>query len=175
VTQPDGSRREHGDEEVPPRLAELASLFGDDGPADVDELDGPVHWPSLSADLASAEWESLRTWLAHFVRRFPTQTRIPECWWQHNELVEAFAALRDYERASFASTAPATAAVEWHRAFRDMESRWENWIKRFRCSHDPTAHDVPAPDDALPPGWDDRVAADAQRRRQAELAAALRG
>jgi len=171
MTPADGCERDDGG--PPSRLSELASLFGDNESADVDELDGPVHWPSLSADLTAAEWESLRIWVAQFLRRFPTQTRIPECWWQHNELVEALAALRDYERACFVSTAPATAAVEWHRAFRDMESRWENWIKRFRCSHDPAAHDVPAFNDAPPPGWNDWVAADAQRRRQAELASAL--
>jgi hypothetical protein len=86
----------------------------------------------------------------------------------HNELVEAFVALRDHERACFSTTAPLTAAVDWHRAFRDMESRWEVWIKRFRCGHDLFSHDRATPDSRPPEGWSDWVAADTRRRDRLE-------
>lgn len=41
---------------------------------------------------------------------------VPACRYRHNHLVEALAALRDYERGCFAATAPPTAAVDWQPA-----------------------------------------------------------
>jgi hypothetical protein len=147
-----------------PQLAALAALFGPDGPPDLDELDPPVHWPTLSAGDAAAAWESLRRWVLSFQHRFATQTRLPDCWWRHNELVETLAALRDHERACYAPTAPPTAAVEFHRAFRDLEARWDTWIRRLRCAHDPSAHHRVALDLTAPAGWADWVTADTHRR-----------
>jgi hypothetical protein len=127
----------------------------------------------MPADEAKAEWESLRGWVENFRSRFPHSVKIPNCWYLHSDLVEALSALRDYERSSFSSTAPPTAAVEWHRAFRDMESRMEGWIKRFTCTVPGRGH-TPAPVNDLPPeGWDDFVRDDAAARRARQIAVAL--
>ena len=104
------------------------------------EPGGPLHWPSTSPDDAALEGDTLRTWVADLAVRFPGASHIPDCWWKHNDLVEAFAALRDYEQHCYADSSPLSGAVEWHRAFRDLEDRWTVWIKRFRCGHDPSAH-----------------------------------
>jgi hypothetical protein len=58
------------------------------------------------------------------VARFHIDSRvIPPCWEQHNGMVEALAALRDHERDCYAETAPPSAAVDWLRAFREIEAR----------------------------------------------------
>lgn len=99
-----------------------------------DESGAPVYWPTLTAEEAEDEWPALREWVDQLLIRFPHCARVPQCWWRHNDLVELFSALRDHERASFASTASAAAATDWHRAFRDVELRAEMWIRRFTCS-----------------------------------------
>jgi hypothetical protein len=125
----------------------------------------PIHWPSLTAEEAEQEWDELRRWVERLRVRFPNLTRLPDCWWQHNDLVEILAALRDYERACFTTTAPATAAVEWHRALRDMEIRMEIWIKRFTCTVPGRGHTLPDHHDAAPEGWAEFVERDVGRRR----------
>lgn len=37
------------------------------------------------------------------------------------------------ERLSFAATAPPAAAVDWQRAWRDIESRLRAWTAELRC------------------------------------------
>jgi hypothetical protein len=117
-------------------LAELTSrLSATDADADFDECDGPIYWPTRDRDQAEFDWPALAAWVDRLRARFPHMTaRIPDCWYRHNDLVEALLALRDHERVSYSNTAPASAAVEWHRAFRDMEARWDTWIKRFTCT-----------------------------------------
>ena len=115
-------------------LTELTSRLSADG-GDFDEFEGPIYWPTREAEQAEFDWPALAAWVNRLRARFPHVTaRIPDCWYRHNDLVEALLALRDHERVSYSSTAPASAAVEWHRAFRDMEARWETWIKRFTCT-----------------------------------------
>jgi hypothetical protein len=116
------------------QLVALAHGLRNDLVEDAEALPHPIHWPSLTAEEAEQEWDELCRWVHRLCARFPNLTRVPDCWWQHNDLVEILSALRDYERACFTSTAPATAAVEWHRALRDMEIRMEIWIKRFTCT-----------------------------------------
>lgn len=135
---------------------------GEEGEEPAEEFDasaGPVYWPSLTAEEAEPEWESLRDWLERLRSRFPHAIRIPPCWWHHNDLVELLSALRDFERACFAPTAPPTAAVEWHRAFQDIEKRMDMWIKRFACAVPGREHPEPSS------GWDEFILADAQARR----------
>jgi hypothetical protein len=128
----------------------------------------PIHWPSLIPGEAAEEWEALRQWVEALRIRFPHAVRLPNCWWQHNDLVEALSALRDHERASYADTASATGPVDWHRAFRDIEQRLEVWIKRLGCTSD-RGHQPPAqPVDTTPDGWADYVKADVRRRKQSK-------
>ena len=149
-------------------LTELSARLSAEG-GDFDEFDGPVYWPTRDADRAEWDWPSLAHWVGRLRARFPNMTaRIPDCWYLHNDLVEALLALRDHERVSYATTAPGSAAVEWHRAFRDMEARWDSWIRRFGCAvpgrgHEPLDLDSPPPD-----GFAEFVAADLDRRRTDE-------
>jgi hypothetical protein len=150
------------------QLVALAKGLRNDLDDDSGELPHPIHWPSLTAEEARQEWDELRRWVRQLRARFPNITRLPECWWQHNDLVEILAALRDYERACFSPTAPATAAVEWQRALRDMEIRMEIWIKRFTCTVPGRGHTTPDyVADIAPDGWAESVRCDVNRRRNA--------
>jgi hypothetical protein len=144
----------------------LANTLSQSGLGNVDETPSPIWWPGLKPDEAKQEWNDLRQWVAQLRARFPNALRLPECWWQHNDIVEVLAALRDFERACFTPTSPPTAAVEWQRALREMEIRIELWIKRFSCGVPGRDHDVLESDDAPPPGWDEFLEQDEQRRRE---------
>lgn len=102
--------------------------------ADVDAAASPTCWTRLTADEAAEEWPALRAWAEQLQRRFPHALRLPTCWWKHNDLVEILAALRDHERGAYASSATPSSAIDWHRAFREVEARMEIWIKRFGCA-----------------------------------------
>jgi hypothetical protein len=119
-----------------------------------------IYWPTIIAAETEKEWRALRHWVERLYVRFPHAGRVPPCWWQHNDLVELLSALRDYERASFAPEAPPTAAVEWHRAFRDIETRLEMWVKRLDCALVGREHASLITDE----GWDAFIAGDVQAR-----------
>lgn len=125
----------------------------------------PVHWPSLKADEAAEEWDALREWVERLRVRFPHALRLPDCWWQHNDLVEILAALRDCERACYAATSAATGPIEWHRALRDVEPRVEAWTKRFGCAVTGRGHESVSQPASEPPGWQQHVEADINRRQ----------
>ena len=149
--------------------AAIEALFGADGPPDFDDIDGPLCWPKLHAADAPEAWTELRQWVEQLVERFShlDHHAIPNCWWRHNGHVEALVALRDHERMCYSDSSPATAGVEWHRAFRDIETRLREWTSTLACG---SAHDLrPRPDrvtDALE--WETFVAADTRRRAQAQ-------
>jgi hypothetical protein len=117
------------------RVAALASLFDGEGPAELDEITGPLHWPDLSASELTYEWDSLRRWVEELMERFEHLDHhiIPRCWFRHNGHVEALAALRDQERVNYGETASGTAGVDWHRAFRDVEARLRDWTAQLAC------------------------------------------
>ena len=117
------------------RVAALAGLFDADGSPELDEITGPLHWPDLSTVELSSEWVSLCTWVEKLMERFEHLDHhvIPRCWFRHNGHVEALAALRDQERVNYGETAPGTAAVDWHRAFRDIEARLRDWTGQLAC------------------------------------------
>jgi hypothetical protein len=154
-----------------------AELFG--GGIDFAELAEafrqPMFWPDLPAEIAAREWDELRRWVQRIVERFAWDSHVlPACWWRHNHIVEALAALRDHERGSYARSAPPSAAVEFHRALRDIEERLRFWTTELRCeaSHDRSHdHSRVLSDD----GWQEWIATDTQRRHEAQIAAALDG
>ncbi len=120
----------------------LSQLFapGEDFGALAAATDPPLHWPSLDPDQAGTEWPALHAWVTQLQHRFPEMVRLPACWYRHNGLVETLAALRDHEHASYATTAAPTAAVGWHTAFHEIETRLRAWIADLRCGGDPTWH-----------------------------------
>ena len=125
---------------------------------------GTVLWPILTTDEATEEWPKLLAWVELLRVRFPNALRLPDCWWQHNDLVEALSALRDCERACYAPDAPSTGPVDWHRAFRDMEARMEVWIRRFTCTVPGRGHPPAEPNSQHPAGWQQHVDADLATR-----------
>jgi hypothetical protein len=156
------------------RRSAFAALFGADGPPDFDDLSGPLHWEDLTPGEAGVAWPELRCWVEHLVVRFSHLDHhvIPACWWRHNGHVEALAALRDHERVSYAETAPATAAVEWHRALRDIEAMLRDWTGQHGCGAAHNDRDR----QLRPPGpveWDQFVRTDLESRQRAAIDAAL--
>jgi len=137
---------------------------------------GPVWWPRLIASDACQEWRELRVWVERLVDRFGLDVRaVPPCWYRHNGLVEALAALRDCERACYAPTASPAGGVEWLRALRDTERFCRDAAARTGCSaneHRPDPARAWQTDDAE---WEIFVHADAQARANAPIAIALGG
>ncbi len=142
---------------------------------DFADIPAPTHWPSLPSTDAASEWDELRTWVEALQGRFVHLDHhvIPRCWWRHNDHVEALAALCDHERSSFASTAPATAPVDWFRALRDITALLKTWTADLGCG---ATHTEPplAPRPVEGPEWDRFVAADVARRCEAEIDQAAR-
>ena len=165
---------EHDDQMRAGRMSALAKLYEADGPPDLDEVTGPTFWPDLSPAEAREEWAALRSWVEQLIERFGHLDHhvIPRCWFRHNGHVEALAALRDQERVNYADTAPATAGVEWHRAFQTIEARLRDWTGQLGCgaTHEPRIR-PPRPLD--PDEWEQFVDDDASRRDRHALAVAL--
>lgn len=150
--------------------AALEALFGADGPPDFDDLTGPLSWSQIPAPEASQAWAELRDWVEQLLERFPhlDHHAVPVCWWRHNGHVEALAALRDHERMCYSESSPPTAAVEWHRAFRDIEARLREWTSTLACGsvHDPRTRLARPTDTAT---WEGFVAEDTRRRADSQL------
>ena len=148
-------------------LGEL--MFGSYDDREIDEIPGATYWPEVLAVEAAAQWEELRNWVEQLQERFSHLDHhvVPRCWWQHNEHVEALSALRDHERSSFASTAPATAPVDWFRALRDVTALLRSWTGDLCCG----ATHQGSPTRASPPAvgeWKRFVQDDVERRKGRE-------
>jgi hypothetical protein len=143
---------------------ELDALFAAGGPPDFDDIAGPMHWPTATLDTNQA-WGDLRRWVEQLVERFSHLDHhvIPLCWWRHNGHVEALIALRDHERMCYSDNSPPSAAVEWHRAFRDVEARLREWTSNLACgsTHDPRARTARGTDEGA---WAEFIDADSRRR-----------
>jgi hypothetical protein len=99
------------------------------------QLAGPVHWPSLTETELLQAFADLRDWVEQLVDRFAIEVRvIPPRWYRHNGMVEALSALRDHERMSFSEHGSPTDAVDWFRAFREIEMRLTDVAARSQCS-----------------------------------------
>jgi hypothetical protein len=145
-------------------------MFGAYDDHDLDEIPGATHWPDVLAVEAAAQWGELRAWVEQLQERFSHLDHhvVPRCWWRHNEHVEALSALRDHERSSFATTAPATAPVDWFRALRDVTALLRSWTGDLSCG---AAHQD-SPTRASPPAvteWERFVQADVERRKEQEM------
>lgn len=131
---------------------------------------GPVHWPSLPAEVAEQAWVELRVWVEDLVDRFALDVRtVPPCWFRHPGIVAALSALRDHERASFTPDASAAAAVDWFRALREVEYRLGEWAARTQCSVREHRDDPARTWRTDEVDWAAVVTADVAAREQAEI------
>jgi hypothetical protein len=153
-----------GRPDPPSPLAVLRETARESHKNDPHPTEGTVLWPILTTVEAIEEWPKLLAWVELLRVRFPNAVRLPDCWWQHNDLVEALSALRDYERACYAPHASSTAPVDWHRAFRDIEARIEVWIRRFTCTVPGRGHPPAEANSDLPAGWQQHLDADLATR-----------
>jgi hypothetical protein len=130
-----------------------------------DDIPSATHWPSVPPHAARQQWESLRGWVDRLRQRFECLDHhvIPDCWWLHNQHVEALAALRDHESVSYALLAPATSPMDWIRAVRDTAALLRSWTSDMACgsSHQPRiANQSRFDQDA----WEDHLHRDIARR-----------
>jgi hypothetical protein len=88
-----------------------------------------IRWRDLPADLAPAEWQTLRDWVEWVTVRFdvPVST-IPNCWWKHPALVEELSALHVAWRTAYDKQDTGLGPVMW------ME-RWHNAKSRLRAAY----------------------------------------
>jgi hypothetical protein len=151
-------------------VALLAAMFSGSAGTSLDQVAGPRLWPAVTAEEATERWVELREWVAELIRRFEHLDHhvIPLCWWRHNSHVEALMALRDHERMSYSDSSPPSAAVEWHRAFRDIEARLREWTSTLACGshHDPRSRPIRNIDEDE---WARFVAEDAKHRASSHV------
>jgi hypothetical protein len=102
-----------------------------------DDNQPPIHWPTLGAIPAAREWTVLGTWVDEMRSRYPGLDSyvVPACWYTHESLVSALQALKDHERVAYAATSPGSAAVDWHRALRDLSALLRQFTADLRCDH----------------------------------------
>jgi hypothetical protein len=151
-------------------LEHLRDIIGVPIDDDFADIPTPTHWPRLASADAADEWNQLRAWVESLCRRFSHLDHhvIPRCWWRHNGHVEALAALRDHERASFSDTAPATGPVDWFRALRDITALLKAWTADLGCG---ASHQTP-PTPVRPindKGWQTFVTEDTTVRQEQEI------
>lgn len=138
------------------------------------EVKCPIHWPSLSVARASEEWVTLRHYVDDLRARYPYDLdahAVPNCWYAHESHVMALQALRDYERVAYDPSSPASGAVDWHRAYRDVVALLRTFTANIRCSeeHVPSRL-IPALDEKF---FAEFVALDIARRRREAIDRAL--
>lgn len=140
------------------------------------ETRGPIHWPTVSPLDAEREWPALRAWVDDLRKRYPEDLDhhvIPSnCWFSHESHVVALQALRDHERIAYDPNSPASSAVDWHRAYRDVVALLRDLTSHLRCT--PTEHFLARPIPAIDEeAFDGFVAEDIARRRREAIDRAL--
>lgn len=132
-----------------------------------EEVEAPLHWPSLAALNAQREWPKFSEWVGELRDRYKGLDSyvVPACWYEHESLVVALQALKDHERVAYATSSPGSAGMEWHRALRDMSALLRQFTADLRCDH--------GPDCATRERFDDFVAQDIARRRRRAATVAL--
>jgi hypothetical protein len=147
----------------------LRQLFGADDSEPISEIPGATQWQDIASSDAITEWADLRSWVELLQARFSHLNHhiIPRCWWRHNEHVEALVALRDHERSSFSDSAPATAALDWFRALRDVTALLRAWTAECSCGADHREEPTRWPK-SDPAEWESFVRSDVEHRLERE-------
>jgi hypothetical protein len=85
-----------------------------------EQLNPPVDWPRLSADLACAEWEALADWVEAVLVGWYELTRaeLPDCWALHRPVVLELSWLRTTHREAYLPSASGHLAADWHTRWR---------------------------------------------------------
>jgi hypothetical protein len=114
------------DASAPSSFTERIARFASDAS---NEPRPPLHWPTMTRDEAAKQWPELLDWVERFRGRYEVfdEKILPPCWYQHPCYVGALQALRDFERVAYTKSAPGSAGVDWHRAFRDIEMLITRW------------------------------------------------
>jgi hypothetical protein len=112
-----------------PATASFIERIARFGPDTSDEARAPLHWPTLTPELAVQEWPGLLDWVEGLRERYEAfdEKILPPCWYQHACYVSALQSLRDFERVAYSKSAPGSAGVDWHRALRDIEMLITRW------------------------------------------------
>ncbi|MDF2506215.1 MAG: hypothetical protein K0Q52_74 [Microbacterium sp.] len=105
-----------GSEEVERLLAEQLGFDPFDRHTPSDIIGGDtINWRTLTSADAAAVWEALREWVEWFTTRYsvPVST-VPDCWWQHGQLVEELSALHAAHNAAFDPSDTGFGPIGWH-------------------------------------------------------------
>ncbi|WP_439593809.1 hypothetical protein [Microbacterium sp.] len=90
------------------------------GQVDRDESSEPIaadiiNWRYLSSGEAGQVWADLRDWVEWFTVRYHVPPSIvPNCWWQHEQLVEELTALYTAHVVSFDDADTGLGPIGWH-------------------------------------------------------------
>ncbi|HVC13228.1 MAG TPA: hypothetical protein VND62_00035 [Acidimicrobiales bacterium] len=159
-----------------PNASPLSKLYEPEGPADLDELTGPVYWPDLTQGEARQEWASLRTWVEPLCERFPHL--------DHHVIPAAGSSTpvmsKPSRRSATRSESPTPRSLlapprsTWHRAFQLTEARLRDWTGQLPCgaTHESRTRQSQPID---PTEWEQFVTEDATRRAHHAIASALDG
>jgi len=148
-----------------------SDAFGDD---DLADIPAATSWPAITSTDARLAWDELLAWVTALQERFAQLDHhvVPHCWWRHNGHVELLVALRDHERSSFSTSAPATAPIDFFRAFRDATALLRTFTAELSCAR---AHEEQTvrPRPIATEEWESFVAADVARRQECEIESAV--
>lgn len=78
-------------------------------------LGDATDWRSMDDIQARDEWIALRKWVEWFAIRYDVPvSAVPNCWWQHAQLVEELSALHCSHRAAFDPADTGNGPIMWH-------------------------------------------------------------
>lgn len=96
-------------------------------------------WHQLDAEQAALEMEALTEWTHWLVDRYRIDDRIPQCWNQHDPLIEELSALRSaWIEAYILPSSPLSAATTWHHTLANTLDRTQTlWRTNCTTEHKP--------------------------------------
>lgn len=99
----------------------------------------PIVWSAHTTEDAALLLEELDVWVNWLIERYRLDQRtIPECWFEHPELLEEISALHLAWEGAYATTAAPDAPLSWHEHFAAARDRVISWVARSGCR--PGAH-----------------------------------
>lgn len=108
---------------IPPPFDPDSQLAGEASAFEPDDRQGSsapigvkiINWRTLDAAQARDAWAALREWVEWFAIRYRVpQSTLPDCWFQHGQLVEELSALHTAHTASFHASDSGYGPIGWH-------------------------------------------------------------